>query len=49
MHTEPLTQDTRRRNRKVVYTLVAGVLLFVTFSLIYLANYGVNFQRHGFH
>ena len=49
MHSQPIPPEIRGRNKKVVIWLVTTVLIVTTFSLIYLAHYGANFQRHGFH
>jgi len=49
MHSAPLTPEVRARNKKVVVWLVATIIVFTAGSLIYLAHFGANFQRHGFH
>lgn len=49
MHSQPIPPEVRSRNKKVVVWLVSSIVVVTALSLIYLAHYGANFQRHGFH
>ncbi|MCB9358115.1 MAG: hypothetical protein H6508_01230 [Calditrichaeota bacterium] len=49
MHSQPIPPQVKSRNKKLVIGLVSVVIVFTVLSLMYLAHYGANFQRHGFH